>query len=74
MGGVEQGYGVCVLRIVGGRVNVVQGILCIRLGAVLGEEEGLVVLELVARGLQEERYWMLVLQQLAACTNVERTG
>lgn len=36
---VEQGYGVCVLRIVGGWVDVVEGILGFGLGAVLGEVE-----------------------------------
>lgn len=51
---VEQGYGVRVLRIVGGRVDVVQRVLGIGLGAVLGEVEGFVVLDLVRRGLEEE--------------------
>jgi hypothetical protein len=57
---VEQGYGVCVLRIVGRRVDVVQSVLSIGIGAVLGEVVGLVVLELVCGRLQEERYCMLV--------------
>jgi len=39
---------------VGGRVDVVQGILRLGLGAVLGEVEGFVVLELVGRGLEKE--------------------
>jgi hypothetical protein len=52
---VEQGYGVCVPRIVGRRVHVVQRIQRIWLRAVLGEVESLVMLELVGRGFKEER-------------------
>lgn len=57
---VEQGYGVCVLRIVGGGVDVVEGVLRIGLGAILCEVVGFVVLELVGRRLQEEGYCTLV--------------
>lgn len=59
---VKQGYGVRVLRIVGGRVDVVQRILGVGLGAILGEVEGFVVLDLVRRGLEEEGC-----RQLAQC-------
>jgi hypothetical protein len=60
---VEQGYGVCVARIVRRGVNVVEGILRVGLGAVLREEEGLVVLELVGRRLQKEGYCRLVVSR-----------
>lgn len=56
---VEQCYGICVLRIVGVGVDVVEGILRIGVGAVLGEVVGFVVLELVGRRLEEEGYCML---------------
>jgi hypothetical protein len=52
---VEQRDGVRVLRIVRRGVDVVQGILRVRLGALLGEVEALVVLDLVGRRLEEER-------------------
>jgi hypothetical protein len=57
---VEQRYGVGVARIVGRGVNVVQGILRVGVGAVLGEEVRLVVLELVRRRLEKEGYCVLV--------------
>jgi hypothetical protein len=51
---VKKGYSVCVLGSIRGRVDVVKSILGIGLGAVLGKEIGLVVLEPVGRGLEEE--------------------
>lgn len=57
---VEQGYGVCVLRFVAARIDVVQRVLRVGLGAILGEEVGLVVLELVRGRLQEEGGQVLV--------------
>jgi hypothetical protein len=57
---VEESNGVCVLRIVGRGVDVVEGILRVGLGAVLSEVVGLVVLELIGGWLQEERYGVLV--------------
>jgi hypothetical protein len=42
---------------------VVQGILRVGLGAVLREEEGLVVLELVGGWLQKEGYCRLVVSR-----------
>lgn len=62
---VEQGYRVCVLRIVGAGVDVVEGILRIGLGAVLGEVVGFVVLELVGGRLEEEGYCMLAAPPIA---------
>jgi hypothetical protein len=51
---VEQGYRVRVLRAVCRGVDMLQRVLSVGLGAFLGEVEGLVVLDLVGRGLQEE--------------------
>jgi len=51
---VEEGDGVRVLGIGGGRVDVVEGILGVKLRAILGEEERLVVLDLVRRRVEEE--------------------
>jgi hypothetical protein len=67
---VEEGDGICVARIARGRVDVVQGVLGVGLGAVLGEVEGLVVLELVRRRLEEEG-WLcaLVLWLGGSCGN-----
>jgi hypothetical protein len=65
---VEQGYGVRVARIVGRWVNVVEGILRVGIGAVLGEVVGLVVLELVGRRLEKEGYCMLVLLSQGSST------
>jgi hypothetical protein len=66
MVGVEQGYRVCVLRIVRGGIDVMQRVLRIGLGAILCEVEGFVVLDLVGGGFEKERYGLLVLYPVAA--------
>lgn len=51
---VEEGYGVRVLRAVGRGVGVGEGVGCVGLGAILREEVGFVVLDLVCGGLEKE--------------------
>lgn len=41
-----------------------QRVLRVRLGAILGEVVGLVVLDLIGRGFQKERYFLLVLRSI----------
>ncbi len=56
---VEEGYRISVLRCGGGRVDVVEGILRFRLGAILSEEERFQVLVGFIGGLEEESWGTL---------------
>jgi hypothetical protein len=51
---VEEGSGVCVTGVVGCWIDVVEGIAGLGVGTMLSVVEGLVVLELVGGGLEEE--------------------
>ena len=57
---VEQSYRVRVLRIGGGRVDMVEGVLGVWVGAVLGIVKRFMMFELVCRGLEKESWQMLV--------------
>jgi hypothetical protein len=56
---IEEGYGVRVLGCVGCGVDVVEGILRVRLRAILGEQEGFLVFVGLVRGLEEESWGAL---------------
>jgi hypothetical protein len=51
---IEQGYRVCILGIVRGWIDMVEGILRVWLRAVLGEVKGFMMFDFVGRGLEKE--------------------
>lgn len=56
---VEQGYGVCVPRIIGGGVDVRERVRGFRFRAMLGVVKGFVVFDFIGRRLQEESWYFV---------------